>query len=172
MDKPVVREDEKIVRRMPASQLMPLYLASMRSRGSVTIPVSGSSMTPFLCHLRDSVTLRPIEGRSVGLGDVVLYTRRRGDAPPKYVMHRVVGKKGGAFVMCGDAQTEREPGVARGDLLAVAVAVNRRGREVTPKSPVWFFYKHIWRLLRPFRGAILALRGRLKRRSAGGEDAR
>lgn len=157
---------DKTLKRMPASQLMPLYLESMRADGSVTIPVSGNSMCPFVCHLRDTVTLRPIEGKRIGLGDIVLYTRQQENGEPKYVMHRVVGKKGGAFTMCGDAQTEKEPGVTRSGMLAVASAVSRSGRTVRDGSAEWLFYKHVWRLLRPFRRRIFILYSKLRKPKA------
>jgi|GEM_PF-61182 len=151
----------KTVRRVRADELMPHYLEAMGEKGSVTIPVSGGSMSPFLTHLRDSVTLCPIGQRRVRRGDIVLYTRQ-GSKGERYVMHRAVGIRRDGYVFCGDGQVKREFGVKRQSMLAVATAARRKGRAIGPHSVTWLFYRHVWRVLRPFRGAILRLYGRVK----------
>lgn len=134
--------------------LMPEYLKAMREHGSVTIPVSGRSMTPFVCHMRDTVTLVPYEGQKLKKGDIALYTRS-GSGLTAYIMHRIVGFKDGCAVLCGDGQTVKEYGVRRESVLALASEVCRKGRTVKDGSPVWLFYKHIWRILRPLRPALI-----------------
>lgn len=149
----------KRARLLHADQLMPEYMAAMHMDGSVTIPVSGTSMTPFLGHLRDSVTLAPIGQRRIRRGDIVLYQRTSGHMRA-YVMHRVIGITKQGFVMCGDAQTKKERGVAPESLMAIAVAARRKGRTISEKSFIWFFFKHIWRVLRPLRPFIFAIFGK------------
>ena len=157
------RAPEKTVRRFSEAELMPAYLDSMRRDGSVTVPVSGTSMNPFLGHLRDTVTLVPTGERRLRRGDIALYVRRSGGLE-KYVMHRVVGIKQGKYSFCGDAQTTPDRGVERDNILAVAVSACRRGKSIGEKSPVWLFYRHIWRVLRPLRPIVLSAKAFCRRK--------
>lgn len=149
-----LKNDRPNVKRADSAELFPAYLAAMEEAGSVVIPVSGTSMNPFLRHLSDTVTLEPARGKKLKKGDIVLY-ERSGIGLTAYVMHRIVGKKDGAFVLCGDARTLLEYGVKPESVVAVVTKVCRRGKTIGPGSPVWFFYSHIWRVLRPIRPALL-----------------
>lgn len=153
---------ETRVRSIKEAELMPVYLQAMAEKGSVTIPVSGTSMNPFLGHLRDTVTLEPVKG-PVKKGDIVLYVRESGGLV-KYIMHRVVGKKDGAYVLCGDAQVKREFGVAPDSVKAVVRSARRKGKSIDEHSPVWRFYAVAWRLLRPARGLIFRAASLFKRK--------
>ena len=155
----------KTIRLEEASRLFPAYLKALDETGCITVPVSGTSMNPFLGHRRDTVTLVSAEGKKLGPGDIVLY-KRSGSGLEAYIMHRIVGIKNGAYVLCGDAQTRREFGVDRKSILAVAIEAARKGKTIKNTSPVWLFYKHVWRILRPFRPALLRVFGK-KRRASG-----
>lgn len=123
----------------------------------VAVPVTGSSMVPFL-HNGDLVYLAS-PGASLRRGDVVLFTREDGS----YILHRIFKTcRDGSFRIVGDAQRITEA-VAAGQIHAIVTAARHKGRLLTPRSPRWWFYRHIWLFLRPVRHRLLALSGRLRR---------
>lgn len=125
----------------------------------IAVPVTGSSMVPFL-HNGDLVYL-DLPGAMVRRGDVVLYTRDDGS----YILHRVWKVcRDGSLRMVGDAQQMTEQVDSREQLHAVVTAVRHKGRLLTPRSRRWWFYRHVWLLLRPVRHRLLALAGRVKGR--------
>ena len=66
-----LKNDLPNVKRFDTSELFPAYLAAMEEAGSVVIPVSGTSMNPFLRHLSDTVTLEPVRGKKLKKGDTL-----------------------------------------------------------------------------------------------------
>ena len=85
------------------------YMTALRSlteQGhSVSVPVSGSSMSPFLAGGRDTVFFsRP--DTPLRRGDIVFYERASG----QFVMHRVRRvHRDGSLDILGDAQAETGP---------------------------------------------------------------
>lgn len=119
-------------------------------KGLVPVPVSGSSMVPFVFP-GDMVYLsRPEE--PLKRGDVVLYTRPGG----QYVLHRIARiRKDGGYVMLGDAQTRLEQLDPSCRIHARAERAQRRGRMVSPGSLCWRFFAGVWLWLRPVRHPLL-----------------
>ena len=127
----------------------------------VPLVVTGGSMTPFMIHRRDSVLLSPIAGRKLRRGDIVLYLRDNG----RYVMHRIVRVcRDGTYVLCGDAQTETEPGIRRDQILARAASVRRKGKVKRPGCFYWFFFAQIWSRLIPVRRLLFKAYDIIKRK--------
>ena len=157
---------------------------------SVSVTVSGGSMTPFVIHLRDTVFLEPASVHGTGAdedpaspheagadkdpapggkrkrrsdltrGDVVFYQRPNG----MYVLHRIVRTApDGTYVLCGDAQTVLEPGVRREQIFARVSAIRRKGKIIKPGSFFWFFFAQIWSRVIPFRQGILKLYAMIRR---------
>ena len=149
------------IRYFPAEVLMPEYIKAMNEVGSVTIPVSGGSMVPFVAHMRDTVTLSAIKSPPK-VGDIVLYIREK--PTRKYVMHRIVrfNRKKCEYSMCGDAQTAVETGIRQEQLLAVATSVVRKGKRLNRGGFRWRMFSLIWRCVRPIRPVLLSFSGRLK----------
>ena len=120
----------------------------------VSIPVAGSSMTPFLGDGRDQVFVKA-PWRPVRKGDIVLYRRGNGD----FVLHRVhrVHQKGSpaTYDMIGDAQDKVERGIQRKQILAVATRARRKGKIIEPNSFYWRFFQYIWGNIIPLRHLIL-----------------
>lgn len=120
---------------------------------NVTVPVAGSSMVPFL-HNGDTVYLNA-PPKKLKKGDVVLYTRDNGD----YVLHRIRKvHKNGSLTLVGDAQQflEHLPGWDR--VHGIVVAARHKGKRITPRSFHWWFYRHIWLWLLPWRYRLMASR--------------
>lgn len=97
-------------------------LALLDDAQAVPLVISGSSMTPFLVHGRDTVYLSKVSG-PIKKGDMVLYQRSSG----RYILHRALKAEAGSYTMIGDAQTLPEPGITDYQIRAVATAVRRKG---------------------------------------------
>ena len=119
-----------------------------REGSTVTVPISGNSMCPFL-HPGELVFLSLPE-KKLEVGDVVLFNRPNGD----YILHRIVSiRKDGIYMTLGDNQTLPEP-VPPQAIRAVTYCVRRQKRLVKKGSLEWWFFAHPWRLwagLRRFR---------------------
>lgn len=89
----------------------------------VSIKPDGESMLPFIRPKRDVVVLSRLP-EQLKKYDLVLYRRDNG----KFVLHRVV-KVGDTYSCVGDNQFALEYGVRREQMIAVATAVIRNGRE-------------------------------------------
>lgn len=115
-------------------------LCELASKGeTVSTVVSGSSMTPFLSANRDCVFLKVPE-KPLKIGDIVLFTRENGD----YVLHRIRKIKNNNYYLVGDRQTALEGPVPLERIHCVVTAVKRKGRLISKKNPLWFFYSKIW----------------------------
>lgn len=115
----------------------------------VPVPISGTSMAPFL-HPGDRVYLN-LPTREYRIGDVVLFSRPDGH----YVLHRIVQKKQGHYLLQGDAQLYEEI-VPADRLLALVTGVQRGENRRTGHLTLWF-YRCPWRWLRHLRGFFAKL---------------
>ena len=114
----------------------------------VPIPVTGTSMRPFL-RTGDTAFLNLVKD-PVKPGDILLFQRPGG----QYVLHRVIKcRQDGSFLLLGDNQIVPEP-VLPEQIRAIVSAV-RIGKEiVAPGNRRWWLYSHPWRWLRPLRKLI------------------
>lgn len=138
--------------QIPNSVLMP-EIARLLSEGhTVTIPLKGNSMRPFLCHMRDKALL--VLPENVRVGDPVLAE----NIPGHYVLHRIVAIDGQRVTLLGDGNLTPEF-CTMGDIIALARAFYRKGSD-TPDyitSPKWRIYSWCWMRLRPVRRYLLLL---------------
>lgn len=114
--------------------------------------ISGSSMSPFLVHERDSIVFSKPD-RELRRGDMVFYQRDNG----QYVMHRILKVKPEGLYIIGDAQTEVEGPVKPEQVFALVTKVNRKGKWVGPGNFWWWFFSTVWLRLFPIRRLILKL---------------
>ena len=137
---------------------MPLMREQLAAGGTVTFSPRGVSMLPMLRQGRDTVTLSPIEGR-LKKYDIPLYRRADGS----YILHRVVGFSGGAYIMCGDNQYVMERGVPHSRVVAVVSKIRRGGRLIGMNDPIYRLYTIAWCVSRPLRHLALRVLRRIKR---------
>jgi SOS-response transcriptional repressor LexA len=124
---------------------------------SVTVPVAGGSMTPFLIN-GDTVYL-DLPGTPVKRGDIVLYTREGG----RYILHRVYKvNPDGSFLMVGDAQMELEYLSNTDCVRACVTSAAHKGKRNCPGQLRWWAYSHLWRWLLPFRHRLMHVREKLR----------
>ena len=127
------------------------------SRGqSVTIPVKGFSMLPFIRGEKDLVVLEK-PSREYQVGDIVLF--RYGG---RYVMHRIISVDGEEVVIMGDGVPKNVEKVTPADIYGLVTEIQRNGkRKVNPHSSWQRFLSRTWRKLLPVRGWLLAIYRRL-----------
>jgi len=132
------------------------YLAMLRDiireGKDVSLTVSGSSMSPFIIHHRDSIYVGKPD-RPLRRGDVVFYQRQDGT----FVLHRIrrVSKEG--YYIIGDAQTETEGPVSRDAIFGILKSVNRKGKTIKPGDFWWEFFSHVWLSIIPLRRPIIKM---------------
>lgn len=116
----------------------------------VSMLVSGSSMSPFLIHYRDTIYFARPE-RELRAGDMVFYQRDDG----QFIMHRIIRvRRDGCYDIVGDNQTEIERGVRRDQIFAIITRVKRKGKWIMPGDFWWVFFAHVWRRMIPVRRVV------------------
>lgn len=123
---------------------------------SVTFPVKGYSMLPFIIGGRESVILqRPL---TVRLGDVVLAWVD----DCRYVVHRVIGIEGERVILMGDGNIVGVEHCLLSDVKALAThVVDAKGRKHDLYAPWRQRASRLWWQMRPVRRYILAIYRRL-----------
>ncbi len=138
---------EHRVRVLPPEVLMEQLLGLLDSAEYVPLNISGSSMTPFLVHSRDSKVTRPPKK-----GDMILYRRDNG----AYILHRIYRVTPDGYWLVGDAQILIEKGLRPDQVLALVTAVRRREKLLQPGSFWWDFFEKVWIRVIPLRPGIAA----------------
>ena len=123
---------------------------------SVTFPVKGYSMLPFIIGGRESVILQ--KPQVVRLGDVVLAWVD----DCRYVVHRVIGIEGERVILMGDGNIVGVEHCLLSDVKALAThVVDAKGRKHDLYVPWRQRASRLWWQMRPVRRYILAIYRRL-----------
>lgn len=131
--------------------LIPIITECVNSGRKVKMRVTGISMQPLLHNRADTVVL--CRADKIKKYDIVLHKREDGS----YILHRVVGKKRGAYAIAGDFETEREYPVYPNQILARAEGFERNGKYHSCSEPLFVFYAVLWTAVLPMRHIILRL---------------
>lgn len=124
----------------------------MLSEGhTVTLPLRGYSMRPFLEDGRDKALLKLPTNPQVG--DAVLAEI----AGQHYVLHRIIRIDGALVTLRGDGNINTEQ-CQLTDIKAVAIGFYRKGRHTVDATDgrKWLVYSKIWMVLYPIRRYLLA----------------
>ncbi len=130
--------------------LMPEVLAIIGEGHTVTLPLRGYSMRPFLEDRRDKALLSAAE--NIAVGDVVLAET----SPRKYVLHRLIRLDGDKATLLGDGNLTCEH-CLRSDIKAKALGFYRKGSTTidSVSSRKWRTYSAVWTRLYPIRRYLL-----------------
>ncbi len=123
---------------------------------SVTLPVKGTSMLPFIVGGKDSVVLKkPQEPR---IGDIVLaWVEGR-----RYVVHRIIGISGGRVALMGDGNLKGVEHCSVNDIKGVATyVVDGEGKKTYLYGRRRRLSAKLWNILLPFRRYLLAIYRRI-----------
>jgi phage repressor protein C with HTH and peptisase S24 domain len=120
----------------------------------------GSSMNPYLRSGKDIAVLSPFREEDLHPGDIVLFSYHG-----RYILHRIIGQKGGRYLIQGDGVYKNTEIVLLQDIISLVRTVIRPGgREVSVQSFGARLYWQCWRRLRPFRRYLLWILRRLFKR--------
>ncbi len=136
-------------------ELLPMMEETLARGQRIRLSPNGTSMLPLLRQGRDSVTLSPLPEKLKKF-DIVLYKRENG----QFVLHRII-KTGETYTCLGDNQFVSEPGLGRGQMIALVTEVCRDGKQVS-EGALWL-YSRFWLLTRPVRRVLRAVKVRFGR---------
>lgn len=119
----------------------------------------GYSMYPLFAPERDEAVIAPIGDRTPKRGDVVLYRRDKGIL----VLHRIWRRRGGAYYMVGDNQSEIEGPLNREQIKGVLVGIIRKGKKFSVNHIAYKTAAGLWLFLRPLRPALSKAAAKCKR---------
>ena len=146
------RDDEEVVHRdMPNDRLLPLVRKFIADGHTVTMPVKGYSMRPFLEHVRDQVTLDAFD--QLHVGDAVLAEI----LPGHFVLHRIIHLNDDGFItMMGDVNLRGTEYCHISNVCGLVTEYVRPNNHVTLASNRWLrFCIRVWRHLLPIRRWLL-----------------
>jgi len=135
------------------SDLLPIITETLSGGREFTLSVTGTSMLPLLIEKRDSVSIKQPEF-PLKKGDLPLYRRADGS----FVLHRVVGFDDGGYIMSGDNQIIAEHGISQDMIIGVVSKIERNGRHISVKSPLYRLYVSLWTALFKVRYPLRRLR--------------
>lgn len=140
------------IKQMSNSTFIPEILKIIDEGHTVTIPLKGNSMRPFLKDGRDKAILVSPKNKKICKGDVVLAEI----SDKHFVLHRVMDIDNSNVVLLGDGNISKEYCTVV-DVKAIATAFYRKGRDkadsVTGKK--WKLYSSVWVFLYPVRRYLL-----------------
>lgn len=136
--------------------LFPQIFRLLDEGRTVTLPLKGYSMRPFLEDGRDKALL--VKAVKPKIGDPVLAEV----SPGRYVLHRLVHIDGNNITLLGDGNLLPEHCHAE-DIRASVAGFYRKGRAVLDRvdGRKWKIYSWWWTRLRPARRWLLAFYRRI-----------
>lgn len=150
---------DAVSRAVSMQELGPIIARTVKSGGTAEMTVTGSSMMPLLLDRVSRVKLVAVSEPM--LGDIVLYRRDNGS----YVLHRIVAyAPDGTYTMCGDGQTQTEPGLRREQMIASVASFARRKKWRNVDVALHNIWWHVRIADRPLRRFIQRGIGFVKRK--------
>lgn len=140
----------KVTRTKSNSSLVDETVKLLSEGHSVTLPLRGISMRPFLEDGRDKALLKQVDHYEVG--DAVLAEI----APHKYVLHRIIKMENDNITLRGDGNYGVEK-CKLNDIKGLALGFYRKGRKILERtdSKKWRIYSFLWTRLFPIRRNLL-----------------
>ena len=131
---------------------LPQVVALLEEGHTVTLPLRGRSMRPFLEDGRDKALLKIVDDYRVG--DAVLAEISKGH----FVLHRIIAFNSEKVTLRGDGNLTEEH-CLRKDIRAKAIAFYRKGRSTADSTDgsKWKVYSWLWTRLFPIRRYLLFL---------------
>lgn len=141
---------------IPNAILIPEIIKYLEQGHTVTLPLKGFSMRPFLESNRDMALLT--SPKNIKVGDPVLAEI----APKQYVLHRIININGEHVTLLGDGNLTPEHCLLS-NIKASIDGFYRKGRKKLDRTDgrKWTLYSKIWMVLRPLRRWLLAFYRRI-----------
>ncbi len=146
-----------IIKQMPNAEFLPFVIQQLEScvGKTVTLPLRGRSMRPFLEDGRDKALLVAAKDVEIAVGDAVLAEIQE----KRFVLHRIIKIDGNRVTLRGDGNLSNEY-CLMSDVKAKAIGFFRKGREQADSTEggKWRCYSWWWTRLYPLRRYLLFLR--------------
>ena len=123
----------------------------LKEKGIYISTTVGSSMCPMLRSCRDTIIIRPVNGR-LKKYDIPLYKRGK-----KYILHRIVKVTPNGYVICGDNCLNKEYLVTDRQIIGVLNGFYRDNKEIDMNGIGYRLYCRLWVALYPIRYIIKRL---------------
>ena len=114
--------------QVPNEDFFPNVIEDLNKGESVTIPVKGFSMLPYIRGMRDWVELKKMD--SYGVGDIVLFRHVN-----RYVMHRIIRIDGQRIIIQGDGVARNVEIVSQEAIFGKAIHIYPDGKLSQPIDP-------------------------------------
>jgi hypothetical protein len=145
------QDDSTIVKQLPNEEFLPQVVALINEGHTITLPLRGRSMRPFLEDNRDKALLKAVDKPQVG--DAVLAELWKGH----FVLHRIISIEGNKVTLRGDGNLNSDPECTLADIRAKAIGFYRKGsnRLDSTNGRKWRIYSWWWTPLFPIRRYLL-----------------
>lgn len=139
--------------QLPNEILIPQVAELVKKGHTVTLPLKGYSMRPYLEDGRDKALLSSVP-KTLHVGDVILAEIQ----PKRYALHRIIRIEGDIITMYGDGNFSPEY-IEKHDVLAIALGFYRKGSEKLEPVDTFSYemYWKTWVKLRPIRRYLLLI---------------
>ena len=117
----------------------------LKEDGVFVSTTAGMSMYPMLRNRRDTIIVKPYEGR-LKKYDIPLYKRNG-----TYILHRIVKVLPDSYVICGDNCEQREYDISDKQILGVLKGFYREDKEVDMQGWKYRLYARFWCFTFPIR---------------------
>lgn len=146
------------IKTVVLSEMYAVMEEMLSKGGTVNFNPRGKSMLPTLHDDGDRVVLKRF--KKLKKYDLPLYRRADG----QFVLHRVVGlNSDGTYNMCGDNQWHIEKGIAPNQIVGTVIEIQRCGKKINVKNPLYRAYVVFWVTIRPFRHILIGGTRKIKR---------
>lgn len=125
----------------------------LKEEGLFVSTTVGVSMYPMLRNRRDTIIVKPYEGR-LKKYDVPLY--KRGD---NYILHRIIEVHPESYVICGDNCMQKEYGITDEQILGVLTGFYRGNKQINMDGLGYRLYVRVWCRLYLIRKIYGRMRG-------------
>lgn len=139
------------VKKVALEEIYPVIKEQLESGGTVSLPITGTSMLPLLVQGRDFVTLSHAE--NVKINDIIFYRRDNG----AFVLHRIIGIDDKGYILCGDNQWVKEFGITDKNIIGVVTEINRDSKGISVNDEKYIKYCNRWLKLFPIRKPLVKL---------------
>jgi len=125
----------------------------LKEEGIFVSTTVGVSMFPMLRNRRDTIVIKPYEGR-LKKYDVPLYKRNS-----DYILHRIIEVRSDSYVIRGDNCENKEYGITDEQILGVLTGFYRGEKQVNMEGWRYKLYVRAWCAVFPIRKFLKRVRG-------------
>ena len=119
----------------------------LKEEGMLVCTTAGISMYPMLRNRRDTIVVKPYEGR-LKKYDIPLYKRESDSA---YILHRIIKVLPDSYIICGDNCDTKEYGIGEEHILGVLTAFCRGDKWIDMNGWKYKLYVRLQCATYPFR---------------------